>query len=97
MGGGQRHGRRAWGHLPAPWGRGNFRVFNPVAQGRRYDPDGSYVRRWVPELRHLAGGDVHEPWAVPGGYDDGYPERIVDHAAEREEALARYAEVRGSR
>jgi deoxyribodipyrimidine photo-lyase len=55
------------------------------------------VRRWVPELRHLAGGDVHEPWAVAGGYDDGYPERIVDHAAEREEALARYAEVRGGR
>jgi deoxyribodipyrimidine photo-lyase len=74
-----------------------FRVFNPVAQGRRYDPDGAYVRRWVPELRHLAGGDVHEPWAVAGGYDDGYPERIVDHATEREEALARYAEVRGGR
>jgi deoxyribodipyrimidine photo-lyase len=72
-----------------------FRVFNPVAQGVRFDPDGAYVRRWVPELRHLAGGAAHEPWRAGDGYAHGYPERIVDHAAEREEALRRYAASRG--
>ncbi|GAT09974.1 deoxyribodipyrimidine photo-lyase [Mycolicibacterium novocastrense] len=53
-----------------------FRVFNPTTQGEKFDPDGSYVRRWVPEVD-----------------DDSYPEPIVDHAAERKEALRRYAEI----
>ncbi|WP_425845487.1 cryptochrome/photolyase family protein [Agrococcus sp. TSP3-2-1] len=70
-----------------------FRVFNPVLQGQRYDPDGDYVRRWVPELRHIPGAAVHEPWKVPIGLAHGYPERIVDHAAERREALDRLAAV----
>ena len=68
-----------------------FRVFNPVTQGRRFDPDGDYVRRWVPELAHVPGAAVHEPWDVADGHDHGYPERIVDHAEERLEALARLA------
>jgi deoxyribodipyrimidine photo-lyase len=72
-----------------------FRVFNPVSQGRTFDPDGDYVRRHVPELRDVGGAEVHEPWTWPGGQPPGYPERIVDHAAERREALARYAEVAG--
>lgn len=72
-----------------------FRVFNPVTQGRRFDPRGDYIRRWVPELAHLRGADVHEPWRVAGGYDHGYPERIVDHADERREALRRYDLARG--
>jgi deoxyribodipyrimidine photo-lyase len=63
-----------------PW----IRIFNPTLQGRRFDPDGVYVRRWVPELRDLD-GDVHEPpagrWLPP----------IVDHRAARERALAAYA------
>jgi deoxyribodipyrimidine photo-lyase len=75
---------------PAPY----FRVFNPVAQGERFDPDGDYVRRYVPELRHLPGAAVHQPWAAGNGYAHGYPERIVDHAAERTEALARLAELK---
>ncbi|QCR20592.1 cryptochrome/photolyase family protein [Agrococcus sp. SGAir0287] len=66
-----------------------FRVFNPVLQGQRFDPDGEYVRRWVPELRHIGGGAVHEPWKVDGAYDEGYPERILDHKEERAEALRR--------
>jgi deoxyribodipyrimidine photo-lyase len=66
-----------------------FRVFNPVLQGQRFDPDGEYVRRWVPELRHLPGGTVHEPWKAAAGYDHGYPERILDHKEERAEALDR--------
>jgi deoxyribodipyrimidine photo-lyase len=71
-----------------------FRVFNPVTQGKQYDPDGNYVRRYVPELRGVPGGAVHEPWLLPGGLPEGYPERIVDHSAERLEALARYEATR---
>ncbi len=68
-----------------------FRVFNPVTQGEKFDPDGDYVRRWVPELRHLPGKAAHQPWAHEAGYAHGYPERIVDHAEERREALDRLA------
>jgi deoxyribodipyrimidine photo-lyase len=71
-----------------------FRVFNPVAQGRRFDPDGAYVRRWVPELAQLAGAAAHEPWKSDVGYERGYPARIVDHAEERLEALERYRAAR---
>lgn len=71
-----------------------FRVFNPVAQGERFDPDGAYVRRYVPELRHLRGAAVHRPWSAPDGYAHGYPEPVVDHAEERAEALRRLAAAR---
>ncbi len=71
-----------------------FRVFNPVTQGLRFDPDGVYVRKWVPELRHLDGKRAHEPWKHPEGHVHGYPERIVDHAEEREVALERYRQAR---
>ncbi len=71
-----------------------FRVFNPVSQGLKFDPDGGYVRRYVTELAGLAGAAAHEPWKNPGGLPEGYPERIVDHSAERLEALARLAEIK---
>ena len=71
-----------------------FRVFNPVGQGLRFDPDGAYVRRWVPELAHVPGAAAHEPWRHPRGYAASYPTRILDHAVEREEALRRYAATR---
>ena len=71
-----------------------FRVFNPVTQGERYDPDGEYVRRYVPELAQIPGPAVHEPWRVPDGLAHGYPERIVDHGAERADALGRYEAAR---
>jgi len=75
-----------------------FRVFNPVAQGKRFDPDGSYVRRWVPELADIEGAAVHEPWTLGTtgqcGLFGGYPAPIVDHATERAEALARYEALR---
>ncbi|WP_353507472.1 deoxyribodipyrimidine photo-lyase [Intrasporangium sp.] len=71
-----------------------FRVFSPVRQARRFDPLGDYVRRWVPELGHVPGAAVHEPWSQPNGYDHGYPRRVVDHDDERREALARYRQVR---
>ncbi|HSU74568.1 MAG TPA: deoxyribodipyrimidine photo-lyase [Terrabacter sp.] len=71
-----------------------FRVFNPVTQGRKFDPDGEYVRRWVPELRHLAGAAAHEPWKHDNGYDNDYVQPIVDHDEERKESLARYERAR---
>lgn len=71
-----------------------FRVFNPITQGLRFDPDGAYIRQWIPELRHLEGKRAHEPWGQPDGLDHGYPERIVDHAVERNVALERYGETK---
>jgi deoxyribodipyrimidine photo-lyase len=71
-----------------------FRVFNPVLQGQKFDPKGAYVRKYVPELGHIEGPKVHEPWELIDGYLHGYPERIVDHSKERDESLARLAEIR---
>jgi deoxyribodipyrimidine photo-lyase len=71
-----------------------YRVFNPVTQGRKFDPSGDYVRRYVPELRSVEGPAVHEPWSLPEGLPPGYPKRIVDHASARQEALARYEKIR---
>lgn len=71
-----------------------YRVFNPVLQGQKFDPDGDYVRRYVPELAHIAGKAVHEPWDVIDGYAHGYPERIVDHGAERDAALADFQAIK---
>jgi deoxyribodipyrimidine photo-lyase len=71
-----------------------FRVFNPVAQGERFDPDGTYVRRWVPELRAVDARHVHRPWDDPAGLPAGYPPPMVDHAEARLEALRRYDSIR---
>jgi deoxyribodipyrimidine photo-lyase len=57
------------------------RVFNPVAQARRFDPTGDYVRRWVPELAAVDGLAVHEPWRLGRLRPSGYPDRIVEHDA----------------
>ena len=73
-----------------------FRVFNPTTQGRTFDPDGTYVRRWVPELRAVEDRYVHDPAPAPGGPPAGYPSPILDHAAERREALARYDRTRAA-
>ena len=74
-----------------------YRVFNPVEQGKRFDEDGDYVRKYVPELSHLRGLDIHEPWNVLDGYSKNYPKRIVDHATERLESLARLDEIKASK
>ncbi len=71
-----------------------FRVFNPITQGKKFDPAGDYVRRWVPELAHLTGALAHEPWTTDAGYRGDYPRRIVDHAEERIESLERYRVAR---
>nr|QIG99154.1 deoxyribodipyrimidine photo-lyase [Bradyrhizobium sp. 6(2017)] len=80
-----------------------FRVFNPILQGEKFDPDGAYVRRWVPELARLPNELIHQPWtATPieqagAGVELGtsYPRPIVDHKQGRERALAAYAKIRG--
>ena len=69
-----------------------FRIFNPVAQGERFDPDGVYVKRWVPELRGLPAKAIHRPWEVGGA--PGYPKPIVDHAFARARALDAFRELR---
>jgi len=79
-----------------------FRVFNPVGQGERFDPDGVYVRRWVPELAGLPDRFVHRPWAAPAGVlreagvslGETYPAPIVDHARARERALEVYRNLK---
>ena len=72
-----------------------FRIFNPILQGQKFDPDGDYVRTWVPELADMPTGDIHTPWEAPpailaaAGVELGktYPKPIVDHAAARARAL----------
>ncbi len=71
-----------------------YRVFNPILQGHKFDPAGDYVRKYIPELRHIAGGAVHEPWVLLDGLSHGYPEPIIEHSAERNEALARLEELK---
>jgi len=71
-----------------------YRVFNPIEQGKKFDADGDYIRKYVPELAHLHGNDIHEPWTVLDGYLHDYPERILDHSRERLESLARLEEIK---
>ncbi|MDQ6656676.1 MAG: DNA photolyase family protein [Actinomycetota bacterium] len=71
-----------------------FRIFNPVSQGIKFDPDGEYVRRWIPELGQLPGKAAHQPWNHQAGYLRGYPKPIIDLATERTAALDGYAEAR---
>ncbi|MCX5978822.1 MAG: deoxyribodipyrimidine photo-lyase [Chloroflexi bacterium] len=75
-----------------------FRIFNPVTQAGNFDPDGEYVRRWVPELAALQTPAIHAPWAHPKALDaagirlgEQYPEPIVDHAEARQRTLAAYS------
>jgi deoxyribodipyrimidine photo-lyase len=82
-----------------------FRVFNPTRQAERFDPEGSYIRQWVPELAKVEGGAIFEPWklsesdqkaaGVRVGTD--YPAPIVAHDEARKRALARFEEIRRAR
>jgi len=69
-----------------------FRIFNPTLQGRKFDPEGTYVRRWVPELAALPTPWIHEPWTAPTA-PAGYPHPIVDHGAARKDALEALASL----
>jgi deoxyribodipyrimidine photo-lyase len=95
----QNNGNWQWiasvGTDPAPVFR---RLYNPTLQGRNFDPDGTYIRRWIPELAQVPDDKLHEPWrmgeleqhaaACRIGID--YPSPIVDHKQERKRALERY-------
>jgi len=72
-----------------------FRVFNPFGQSEKFDPDGSYLRTWIPEIAELDNTHIHAPWTLGLHAPAHYPAPIVDHAVEREEALARYKKVSG--
>ena len=72
-----------------------FRVFNPISQSERFDPKGAYIRQFVPEVAELSDKEIHAPWQSKKGLPLGYQPPMVDHAAEREEALRRYAVVTG--
>jgi deoxyribodipyrimidine photo-lyase len=69
-------------------------VFNPILQGYKFDPEGNYVRKYIPELRHISGKEVHEPWLLVDGLANGYPEPMLDHSVERDESLARLKEIK---
>jgi deoxyribodipyrimidine photo-lyase len=82
-----------------------FRIFNPVSQAERFDPDGRYVRQWVPELARVPGRHVHAPWRAPDevlaaaavrlGTD--YPRPVVEHDAARQRALDAWQQIRSKR
>ena len=74
-----------------------YRVFNPIEQGKRFDENGDYIRKYVPELAHLSAAEIHEPWLYLAGYSKGYSERIVDHAIERLESLERLKEIKADK
>jgi deoxyribodipyrimidine photo-lyase len=73
-----------------------FRIFNPVLQGKKFDPDGGYVRRWVPELAHVPTKHIHAPWEQPGDLlaRNDYPAPIVDLAEGRTRALDAFRSLR---
>ena len=72
-----------------------FRIFNPVLQGRKFDPDAAYVKRWIPELADSAAepADLHAPWTLESPPGD-YPAPVVDHLAARAAALAAFATLK---
>lgn len=83
-----------------------FRVFNPVTQGKKFDPDGNYVRQWVPELAKIPARHIHCPWEAPDTVlenagvrlGDNYPRPVVDHKQARQRYLdAAYAHLKGGK
>ena len=80
-----------------------FRIFNPSLQGERHDPDGTYVRRWLPELERLPARWIHRPWEAPRdalraagiALGESYPLPMVAHAEARRRALNAFASIRG--
>jgi deoxyribodipyrimidine photo-lyase len=80
-----------------------FRIFNPITQSKKHDPEGLYIRRWVPELADVPGPYIHEPWTMPTEAQESsgcrigqdYPAPIVEHAWARERTLAAYKVSRG--
>ena len=79
-----------------------FRIFNPILQGKKHDPEGTFIARWVPELKSLPSPYRHEPWKLSAQdsvkhdftVGEDYPDRIVDHAFARHRTLAAYRSAR---
>ncbi|PEV58740.1 deoxyribodipyrimidine photolyase [Bacillus cereus] len=79
-----------------------FRIFNPITQGEKFDKNGEYIRRWVPELRDIPNKYIHKPWEAPEHIlqksniklGNTYPYPIVDHKAARERALCAYKNMK---
>tara|TARA_B100000676_G_scaffold258327_1_gene266699 strand:- start:371 stop:733 length:363 start_codon:yes stop_codon:yes gene_type:complete len=69
-----------------------FRIFNPTIQAKKFDSNGDYIRRWVPELRHLSAPEIFEPRIA--GRVDLYPQPIVDHSKARTRALHAYERIK---
>ncbi|KAI9821151.1 MAG: hypothetical protein M1827_003885 [Pycnora praestabilis] len=75
-----------------------FRIFNPLLQSEKFDAEGEYIRKWVPELEAVKGKAIHDPYgrgAEAQAEKNGYPKHVVDHKGAREKALARYKEGLG--
>jgi len=75
-------------------GQPYFRIFNPTTQGERFDPDGVFVRRWIPELKDVPSKFIHQPWKWSYAKALSYPEPIVDHKTERAITLSLYKEAK---
>lgn len=79
-----------------------FRVFNPVLQSQKFDPDGAYIRRWLPELSGVPDSHIHTPWDMPDSFQrqagcimgQDYPSPIIDHRAAKDRTLAAYAQAK---
>jgi deoxyribodipyrimidine photo-lyase len=79
-----------------------FRIFNPVAQGEKFDPEGDFVRRWVPELARIPAPHIHQPWTLTRAEQlrfgcvvgQDFPAPIVDHHEARTRVLAAYGSIR---
>ncbi len=82
-----------------------FRIFNPMTQGAKFDPNGDYVRQWVPELKNVSTKYIHQPWEASSQelqeagvvLGENYPEPIIDHKAGRDRALRAFEEITESK
>jgi deoxyribodipyrimidine photo-lyase len=73
-----------------------FRVFNPVTQAKKFDPQGIYLRRWLPELTDATLDLLHEPWKDPSLLTrSSYPAPMIDLSVSRQTALTAYQSIRG--
>jgi len=81
-----------------------FRIFNPITQSQKFDPEGEYLRRWLPELRRLSNRHIHAPWeadaqeltAAGVRLDENYPAPMIDLRSSREHALEAWGALRPS-
>ena len=70
-----------------------FRIFNPILQGEKFDPKGTYVKKWIPELKNVPDKFIHKPWELNEKISN-YPEPIVDHNEAREKALMAFKKTK---